>query len=140
MDSCRNAGVPSLNRRIVNGVLTLVTSVAIGLIAYPYWRSMWLQDQCLDAGGRWHTAVQSCQMSECAETGSCRPSYNNTSICESMRPGLLRNELLSQLGQPVAETSLELSFQASPTERGPIVILLDEAGRSRDFYCRGMPE
>jgi hypothetical protein len=54
-----------------------------------------------------------------------------------MQPGMERTDLLVQLGQPIAETRLELSFEASPGERGPIVIKLDDKGRSTDLYCRG---
>jgi hypothetical protein len=126
-----------MHAKRVSAAFAFVGLCALGLVVLFYWRPLWLQDQCLDSGGRWMASQRSCQSSSCVDSGSCLPSYNNTTLCEALRPGTTERELITQLGQPIARKEREVLFAPGATERGPIRIKLDAQNRGEEFFCRG---
>jgi len=79
------------------GLILLIISVVI--IWQPAKRFL-LEDSCLDGGGKWASNGNYCIYRDCAVYSSCKPSYRNYAICESLEAGISRNELYFQLGMP----------------------------------------
>jgi hypothetical protein len=121
----------------VNLAFVVVSLGLVAVVAVVYWQPLWEQDRCLDSGGRWLAARSRCESGACIDAGTCRPSYNNTALCEALAVGTTERELILLLGQPVAQGGNELLFAPSATEPGPIRVVLDEQRKSKQFFCRG---
>lgn len=87
------------------------------------------------AGSLW--PKQKRQISECVAFASCRPSYDNSGVCESLPIGTSRDQLYAKLGQPIQISGSTLLFDPSATESYSITVALDSQGNTKDFYCRG---
>ncbi len=55
---------------------------------------------CLEQGGKWASNGSFCIYKDCAENGSCLPSYRNSAICEGLELGIDQQTLYFQLGMP----------------------------------------
>ena len=77
------------------------------------------------------------QSAACLQTGSCRPSYRNTAVCEQLGIGTTERELTLRLGQPIDSKDQRLFFQPGATEHGPIEVELDPSRRATRFFCHG---
>jgi hypothetical protein len=83
--------------------------------------------------------MSACQTYECVDTHSCLPSYNNASICGSLRPGTSERELIFKLGQPVKREGVSLFFANGAAEAGPVVEL-DSEGLAKQLHCTGLAQ
>ncbi len=79
-------------------VLTVVVMV-VAIIWQPA-KKLVLQDACIDNGGKWASNGNYCIHRQCAEDNSCKPSYRNNVICETLEVGIEQSELYFQLGMP----------------------------------------
>jgi hypothetical protein len=77
------------------------------------------------------------QTVDCVDKNNCRPSYNNSAICRDIPTGANERELFVQLGMPISIKGFSLYFEQSPSEKGPILIELDENRRAKLFLCSG---
>lgn len=84
----------------------------------------------------WHRLTAK-QTIECVDTRDCKPSYANSVICNALPIGTSERELVFRLGQPLDIKGNTLYFEASATEKGPIVVDLDGSRRAKRLACNG---
>ncbi|NVK31061.1 MAG: hypothetical protein HWE20_08655 [Gammaproteobacteria bacterium] len=87
--------------------LLVIIVFAISAIAVFYWQPanrLFLQGACLYSDGKWASNGDYCIHRQCARDKSCKPSYRNIAICESLQTGIAQNELYFHLGMPVLKS------------------------------------
>jgi len=84
----------------------------------------------------WHT-MRKQQTIACVEARDCKPSYRNTTICETLAIGITERDLIFRLGQPVDSAGFSLYFEAGAGEQGKIEVELDGSRKAKRFACRG---
>lgn len=113
-------------------VLLVLTAITVAL-----WRSVglfWVQDSCLDRGGKWAANSGTCIDKDCAQSASCQPSYRNATICESLAVGMSQDELYFHLGMPEASDGNVYRFNGGGGEH-QIQVTID-AGKVIDLKCK----
>jgi len=99
--------------------LKVVAAVVIAGVAMALWqlaREYILHGACLDAGGKWATNGNYCIHRRCAEDNSCKPSYRNNAVCETLKIGISQNELYFHLGMPESDAGDVYYFTGGGTE------------------------
>ena len=89
--------------KVKKGAAVVFVFLVVGVLAVLWQpaKKFMLQDSCLDSSGKWATNGNYCIHRQCAEDNSCKPSYNNSLICRTLKVGISKNELYFQLGMPV---------------------------------------
>jgi hypothetical protein len=90
----------SFKMKRVLPILSLILLVIAAAIIWQPAKRFLLEDSCLNSGGKWASNGNYCIHRDCAVNNSCKPSYRNYAICESLKTGISRNELYFQLGMP----------------------------------------
>lgn len=78
-------------------------------------RKFFLQDACLDAGGKWASNGDFCIYRNCADDNSCKPSYGNAAVCRSLSKGITKKELFFHLGMPDSQNNNVYFFTGGPS-------------------------
>lgn len=115
----------------ISGLIFLV--IAIVILWQPTKRFL-LQDSCFDNGGKWASNGNYCIHRDCAVNNSCKPSYRNYAICESLEIGISQNELYFQLGMPESNKGNTYIFTGGSD--APKISVIIEDGKVKKLKCR----
>jgi hypothetical protein len=114
-------------------VSVLLTVAVLVVVAWAPAKRFLLQDACLDAGGKWASNGDYCIYRDCASNSSCMPNYQNNVVCESLSPGISKDELFFQLGMPESAAGNVYVFTGGGDE--PKIKVEIEEGRVRELKC-----
>jgi len=92
------------------------------------------QYSCLDNDGKWATNGNYCIRRYCVKNKSCKPSYENNSICESLSLGVGQNELFFHLGMPESINGNLFTFTGGGGESKIKAIIKN--GKVDSLQCR----
>ena len=117
--------------------ITTVAVIVVAGVAVVFWqpaKKFMLQDACLDAGGKWAKNGNYCIYRECAENNSCKPSYRNNEVCETLIIGISQNELYFNLGMPERSAGNIYTFTGGGAESGIRATIIN--GVVSELECR----
>ena len=97
------------------------------IISWQPLKNFSLQDACLDQGGKWATNGGFCIYKNCAENGSCKSSYINSVMCESLPLGISKDELFFNLGMPQSSIGNIYTFSGGGTENEIKVTIIENS-------------
>ena len=89
------------------GIICLLVG---GALLWGPTRKFMRQDSCLDAGGKWASNGDFCIYQNCAESGSCLPSYRNNQVCNTLKEGISLEEVSLHLGMPLKSSDTTYFF------------------------------
>jgi hypothetical protein len=118
----------------ISRVFALLIVFVVVAVAWTPAKRFLLQDACLDAGGKWASNGDYCIYRDCASNGSCKPSYGNNIVCESLKPGISKEELFFHLGMPESVNGSVYVFTGGGAE--PRIKAIIEEGQVRELQCR----
>lgn len=115
-------------------LIALLASLAVATVVVAASKRFLLKDSCLSIGGKWALNGNYCIYRDCASDGSCKPSYENNLICESLKPGISQDEVFFHLGMPESSHGDIYVFTSGGGESKIRIII--KKGKVRDLQCK----